>query len=85
MFETFFNESLNKPFYKLLPQNETSDWSPSQTNKTSTNSEEMTDINLSTMEFNSYSVSKYCHKKKVEKRAMEYKQVMILQLDIHLF
>lgn len=61
MFESIFSESSTRPFYKLLPQNETSEWNTSQTNKI-TNSEAMTDINLSTMEFNSYSVSKYCHK-----------------------
>lgn len=66
MFESIFSESSNKPFYKLLPQNETDEWNTRQTNKITTNSEEMTNINLSTMEFNSYSVSKYCHNQKVK-------------------
>lgn len=61
MFESIFSESLSsKPFYKLLPQNENTDWSQT----ININGEEMTDIDLSAMEFNSYSVSKYCFKKK---------------------
>lgn len=70
MFDSVFKNSSNKPFYKLLPQNEISEWSTSQT-KISTNSEEMIDIDLSTMEFDSYTVSKYCHKKKVEKSDLQ--------------
>lgn len=66
MFDSLFQNSSTKPLYKLLPQNEISDWNTSPT-KISTNSEEMIDIDLSTMEFNSYTVSKYCYKKKVDK------------------
>ncbi len=62
MFESIFSESASKPFYKLLPQNETSEWNTNQGSKV-TDYGEMTDINLSTMEFNSYSVSKYIKKR----------------------
>lgn len=70
MFESIFTENSSKPFYKLLPQNETNEWNNTGRTNKITNFDEMTDINLSTMEFTSYSVSKYYFKKKVDESIM---------------
>lgn len=58
MFESILSESSRKPLYKLIPQNETiTEWNTADRNKI-IESDEMTDINLSAMDFGSYSVSK---------------------------